>query len=150
MKYPRDFIEYRFPSRDKDQHYLYHLMDDAENILYIGCTVDIHSRVAVHKAEKTIPFKKCRYFLCDKKQRRNIEAMEIFEYMPEYNRSFPKNDIFMKIPKEWENDFVEVTDSNKQQKSESSIYVKYDRMHIKDFVNYSKRKLEIYRDEEKN
>ena len=85
--FPLDRLRrYHDQSLPCDEVGIYFLWAD-EDLLYIGQSRKIESRVANHRAVKRIPFTKFSFIRCGNDERLLLERMYIYLYKPRYNKA---------------------------------------------------------------
>lgn len=66
---------------------------DGDEIVYVGQSVDIMTRVGAHLRDKV--FDSFNYIECDLCDLNNLEATYILELKPKYNQALPQNDFWL-------------------------------------------------------
>jgi len=77
--------------------YVYYLMDEKKQVLYVGSTKNLLSRMRNHTSEGKIPYKKFSYTECTSKEALKIEKEMIIKYFPPYNKKVKWNEIIQKM-----------------------------------------------------
>lgn len=87
---------YLFPI-DETMGYIYYLFDKEDEILYIGQTICLHSRISTHRRAKKIPFNNCKFFKCPRNELDEIESSEIILHSPRFNVNPPKSSTYFSL-----------------------------------------------------
>jgi len=75
---------------------IYFLIDHGD-IVYVGQSVNVESRVATHAIEGTKEFSHYSFVPCEKQHLNNIEALYIKHFDPKYNTSMPIDKISLRL-----------------------------------------------------
>lgn len=78
--------------------YVYHLLDEEDNVVYVGSTINIYQRYASHLQSDKY-FLKIRFWEVSKRDMFNIEAEHIIKLYPKYNSNLPNNDVWFSFEK---------------------------------------------------
>lgn len=94
----QDWKEFHIPPNHIDKSYIYFLLSEEEQVLYIGQTTNLCQRMGTHLYSGVINgISKIRYFLTDKYHINEVEAALIIKYRPKYNLSVPSNKRYASI-----------------------------------------------------
>jgi hypothetical protein len=72
---------------------LVYFLIDKQSIVYVGSSKFGFSRICTHYRNKV--FNAYNTYYCDEHELENLEAYYITKFTPKYNKSIPKNDIFI-------------------------------------------------------
>lgn len=78
----------------KGESAIYHLVNDIEDVVYVGQTRDLEKRIRTHLSQKK-PFERVRAYKCLHMDANNMEALDIANNDARLNRMLPPNDIFL-------------------------------------------------------
>lgn len=90
-----DELIHKIPANPVGRTFIYALMDDEENILYIGQSKKPVFRIAAHVRKKT--FTKYKFFECDPAQVNQIEFALYEKYSPGLNRAPPLDNTYCNV-----------------------------------------------------
>lgn len=91
-----NFEEIIFKSPPVGCGYIYHILNSYDEIIYIGQTRNIYSRIGSHSRTKDNIYK-IRYWPCLFEELSNREADEIIKFDPILNSSLPTNDFWFSL-----------------------------------------------------
>ena len=77
--------------------YIYYLLFHDNEVMYVGQSKNVFSRIGAHLSSGVIPFFMFRYFEVLPHEMNDIEAEEIIKYRPRYNNSIPSNNTFFNL-----------------------------------------------------
>ena len=72
---------------------VYHLLYE-EEIVYVGSTINLYSRISSHLNSDKV-FDRCLYYPTDYSNLEEEEAIQILNLKPKYNKSLPNQDRFV-------------------------------------------------------
>ena len=81
--------------------YIYFLLNDYLDIIYVGQSVNLTSRLTTHR--RSIPFTRFSWIECDVDKLNDTEAFYIVSLKPKYNKSLPPNSEY-KTLKAWKSE----------------------------------------------
>lgn len=79
-----------------EKSYIYFLISANDEVVYVGQSVNVHSRVSVHMENKT--FKFYSFFECEKGALNELEDMYITMLDPIYNKKLNKYGMYYSLP----------------------------------------------------
>jgi len=86
---------HKVPSNPDCECFIYVLMDDNENIVYVGQSKNPVSRMAIHTKDKE--FTKFKFFRCDPEKVNQIEFALYAKHKPKFNRVPPQDDTYFSL-----------------------------------------------------
>lgn len=75
--------------------HIYFLINDCDEVVYVGQSVDVHSRVAAHRGSKA--FEYYSYFKCEEEAANDLEDMYITLLDPVYNKKLNKYGMYYSL-----------------------------------------------------
>lgn len=72
-----------------DLHSGVYFLFKGDELVYIGQSVSVHSRVETHRSLRLIDFDAYAFHACERDQLKRIEAIQIRHYKPKYNIQQP-------------------------------------------------------------
>lgn len=91
-----DLHELQIPHLDNLKTYIYFLYDGFDQVLYIGQTKNLYTRMGFHLDSKP-NVKKIKYFMVSDEHSSEIEAELILRHSPIYNITIPTNNKYSSI-----------------------------------------------------
>tara|TARA_R110001632_G_C11226121_1_gene406061 strand:- start:263 stop:718 length:456 start_codon:yes stop_codon:yes gene_type:complete len=79
---------------DKEDYCVYSLLDKNKNIIYVGQSSNLRSRIFNHLSTEK-DFNYVEWSLCEKDDMNNLEAEGIVKAKSPMNKILPKNDLYM-------------------------------------------------------
>lgn len=83
-----DLYTHAYGAEDNRHAGVYFLMRE-ENVVYVGQSINVLSRIQKHKNDKTKDFNLYNYILCDVESLDIMESLYIHRFKPEYNKNVP-------------------------------------------------------------